>query len=333
VPGLKIVMFGTGDFAVPSFAALYGSPHKVLALYTQPDRIRVGKEVHANRMKDVAIQQGTPVYQPEKINTEGELEQLAALGADLFLVAAYGQILSRKFLAIPPLGSFNIHASLLPKYRGAAPINYAILNGETETGVSLIEVVQQLDAGPVVGVVKTAIGSSETAGELEARLADMAAPLTLEFLNQVELDQVVRVPQDPALVTLAPKMSKEFGLIRWSMPAEVIGWHVRGLQPWPTAFTYLHQPGKPVKRLVIRQVSLSCASVASGKPQLPGTVVDVAKDRILIQSGTAPVALVSIQPEGKKPMTAAEFLNGNRLAVGDRFGDKILVESVEIHPS
>lgn len=314
--GLKIVMLGTGDFAVPSFAALYQTSHQVLGLYTQPDRMRTGKEVHRNRMKEVALEHGTPVFQPEKINTPESLAELAGLGADVFLVAAYGQILSRKFLAIPPLGSFNIHASLLPKYRGAAPINYAILNGETETGVSLIEIVPQLDAGPVVGVVSTPIGSQETAGELEERLAQLAAPLTVSFLDQLERGVVNRLPQDETLVTLAPKMSKEMGLVPWHKRAEEIDWHVRAMQPWPNPFTFLFQEGRPPRRLVIRQV----APVAQTSQHLPGTVIAVDKQQILVQSGTTAVSIVQIQPEGKKPMTAAEFLRGNRLVVGDRFG-------------
>ncbi|MDB5388004.1 MAG: fmt [Planctomycetaceae bacterium] len=317
--GLKIVMLGTGEFAVPSFASLYDTRHQVLALYTQPDRIRAGKEVHANQMKDVAMQHGTPVFQPEKINTPEALEELAALGADLFLVAAYGQILSRKFLAIPRLGSFNIHASLLPKYRGAAPINYAILNGETETGVSLIEIVPALDAGPVVGILRTPIGETETAGELETRLATLAAPLTVNFLDQAEQGKIERIPQDPAGVTLAPKMTKEFGLIPWSKSAAEIGWHVRGLQPWPTAFTFLHQPSRPAKRLVIRQVAPTDRSAAPKDSIPPGTVVSVAKDKLWVQTGTDPISIVLIQPEGKKPMSVTEFLNGNRLVTGDRF--------------
>lgn len=314
--GLKIVMLGTGDFAVPSFAALYQTSHQVLGLYTQPDRMRTGKEVHRNRMKEVALEYGSPVFQPEKINTPESLAELAGLGADLFLVAAYGQILSRKFLAIPPLGSFNIHASLLPKYRGAAPINYAILNGETETGVSLIEIVPQLDAGPVVGVVSTPIGPQETAGELEERLAELAAPLTVSFLDQLQRGSVERVPQDESLVTLAPKMSKEMGQVPWHKRAEEINWHVRAMQPWPNPFTLLHQEGRPPRRLVIRQV----APVTQSSQHPPGTVIAVDKQQILVQSGTTGVSIIQIQPEGKKPMAAAEFLRGNRLVVGDRFG-------------
>ncbi len=315
--GLKIVMLGTGDFAVPSYAALYQTGHQVLGLYTQPDRMRTGKEVHRNRMKEVALEHGTPVFQPEKINTPESLAELEGLGADVFLVAAYGQILSRRFLAIPPLGSFNIHASLLPKYRGAAPINYAVLNGETETGVSLIEIVPQLDAGPVVGMVSTPIQSTETAGELEDRLAELAAPLTVEFLNRLEQGTIERIPQDESLVTLAPKMTKEFGLVPWHKRAEEINWQVRAMQPWPTPYTFLHQTGREPRRLVIREV-VPVDVHTSEKP--PGTVVAVDKHQILVQSGSTPVSIIQIQPEGKKPMTAAEFLRGNRLVPGDRFG-------------
>jgi methionyl-tRNA formyltransferase len=318
VAGLKIVMLGTGEFAVPSFASLYDTRHQVVGLYTQPDRIRAGKEVHANRMKEVALQHGTPVFQPEKINTPESLSELANLGADMFLVAAYGQILSRKFLAIPRLGSFNIHASLLPKYRGAAPINYAILNGETETGVTLIEVEPALDAGPMVGVFRTPIGANETAGELEERLAALAAPLTVEFLDKLEQRTIDRIPQDPAGVTLAPKMAKEFGVIPWTKSADEITWHVRALQPWPTAYTYLHQPERPVRRLVVRQVALTETSASTSAE--PGKVVAVAKDKLWVQTGTNPISIVQIQPEGKKSMSVAEFLNGNRLVVGDVFG-------------
>ena len=206
---------------------------------------------------------------------------------------------------------------MLPKYRGAAPINYAILNGDTETGVSLIEIVPQLDAGPIVGTVRTAIDPLETAGELEERLARLAAPLTLEFLERLAMGKVERIEQDPNLVTLAPKMAKEFGLIPWHKGAEEIDWHVRAMQPWPNPFTFLHQADKPPRRLVVRRVA-SLPNSASTQP--PGTILIADKEQLVVASGTNPVSITLIQPEGKKPMTAAEFLRGNRLVPGDRFG-------------
>lgn len=313
---MKIVMFGTGDFAVPSFRAVCAAQHQVLALYTQPDKLRAGKEIHANAMKSAALELGIPVFQPENINTAESLQALAELGADLFLVAAYGQILSRAFLSLPPLGSFNIHASLLPKYRGAAPINYALWQGETETGVTLIEVVLKLDAGPMVGVVRTPILPQETAGELEVRLSELAAPLTCEFLHQVAAGQITKVEQDPQRVTLAPKMTKEMGLINWTQSAAEIDCQIRGLQPWPTAFTFLHQGEKPPKRVVLRAVDV----LGDGPSETPGRISVVEKETFRIQTGAGELIVRQIQPDGKKTQSAGEFLRGQRLQVGDRFG-------------
>lgn len=314
---LKIVMMGTGEFAIPAFRSLYSTPHAVVGLYTQPDRIRVGKELHRNGMKEVALEHGTPVFQPEKINTPEALAELASLQADVFLVAAYGQILSRKLLAIPPLGSFNLHASLLPKYRGAAPIHYAIMNGETETGVSMIEIVPELDAGPVVGVVKTLIGDQETTGELEVRLADLSVPLTTEFLNQLSAGKVERLPQAGDQVTFAPKMPKELALIPWDKSGPQVDCHIRAMQPWPTPYTFIHSSGKPPRRLVIRKIRVLPDQLAGGEP---GTIAGITATEILVQTGTSLVSLETIQPEGKKPMSAAEFLRGNKLQSGDWFG-------------
>ncbi|MCA9016136.1 MAG: methionyl-tRNA formyltransferase, partial [Planctomycetaceae bacterium] len=174
---LNVVMMGTGTFAIPAFQALIDSEHQVLGLYTQPDRTGRGHHRHKNPMKELALAQGIPVFQPPKINTPESLEELRQLNADVFLVAAYGQILSQELLDIPRYGSFNLHASLLPKYRGAAPILYAIRNGETKTGVSLFRIERALDSGPVAAMVETPIGPDETTGELQDRLAELAAPL------------------------------------------------------------------------------------------------------------------------------------------------------------
>lgn len=315
--GLKIIMFGTGDFAVPTFRSLYDSPHQVLALYTQPDRPTVGRHKPHQPMKDLARERGTPVFQPDNINTPESLDVLAGMQADLFLVAAYGQILSRKFLALPPRGTINVHASLLPRYRGAAPINYAIWKGEAVAGVTIIDVVPKLDAGPMLGKVSTPILPGETAGELEVRLSELAPPLTLNVIEMIEADTVTREPQEESLVTLAPKMTKEMGLIDWSLPAREIDWHVRAMQPWPNPVSHLHHPGKPSRRFVIRRVELTDLSPVPSA--LPGTIVNLASDRILVQTGSSPLALTEIQPDGKRSMPVAEFLRGASLSVGDRF--------------
>jgi methionyl-tRNA formyltransferase len=313
---LNLVMMGTGDFAVPTFRALYGTPHRVVALYTQPDRSGAGRHHHVNPMKEVALAHGTPVCQPERVNTPEALADLREWGADLFVVAAYGQILSDELLRIPSRGAINVHASLLPKYRGAAPINYAILNGESETGVSIIEIQPQLDAGPILAVVKTPIGAAETAGELESRLAELAAPLLCRVLDEIEAGTVSRTPQDASAVSRAPKMKKEMGAIDWSRSAEEIDWHIRAMQPWPTPYTFLQLPGKPARRMVIRAVRPTELAPSGA----PGAIVAVEKDRLLVQSGSRPVEILQIQPEGKRVVSAAEFLRGQHLAVGDRFG-------------
>lgn len=313
---LKLVMMGTGDFAVPTFRALYDTPHTVLALFTQPDRMRTGQERHANAMKDVAIARNTPVFQPEKINTPESLGPLRELGADLFVVAAYGQILSNALLQIPRLGAINVHASLLPKYRGAAPVNYAIWKGETETGVSIIELERKLDAGPILAMSKTSISPGETAGELEERLGAMGARLTADVLDQLDRGTVTRLIQDEACVSFAPKLMKEQGAIDWSRTADELDWHIRAMQPWPTPYTFLHQPGKKPQRFIVRKVQPS----PSGPASKPGVVLEVQHGRLRVGTGSAPVEILDIQPQGKRTMTAAEFLRGARLAVGDRFG-------------
>src|SRR6185369_5349889 len=252
---LRLVMLGTGDFAVPAFSALYDTPHEVLALYTQPERTGQGHHRQADsRIKQVALARGTPVFQPQSVNTPEALDELRQFHADVFVVAAYGQILSQTLLDIPRLMPINVHASLLPKYRGAAPVAYAIWKGEAETGVCIIEVVPALDAGDILGMAKTPIGSRETAGELEDRLAELAAPLTVRVLSEIESGTVQRIPQDAALMTRSPKLRKEQAAIDWAKTSREIDWLVRAMQPWPKAYTYAHLADKPPVRLLVLEV-------------------------------------------------------------------------------
>jgi len=315
---LKLVTMGTGDFAVPTFLQLLESTHQVVGLYTQPDRPTVGRHRQHHPMRDLAVERGVPLFQPERVNLPDELEKLRGLGADLFVVAAYGQILSRKLLAIPRLGTINSHASLLPKYRGASPINCAILNGESRTGVTVIEIVPELDAGPMLGIAELEILPDETAGELEVRLAALAPGLVLRVVNELEQGTVTRVPQDPAQVTYAPKLSKEMGLIDWSQPADRVQCQIRAMQPWPNPVSFLHQTGKPSKRVVIRRVS-ALSKVPSGA-SAPGMVVHVDKStcRVSCGGGTC-VDLVEIQPDGKRSLQIGEYLRGYAIQNGDCF--------------
>jgi methionyl-tRNA formyltransferase len=314
-------MMGTGDFAVPTYQSLYGTPHQVVGLFTQPDRTGRGHHRNLqNPMKELAQQHGTPVFQPEKINTPESLADLRGLDADLFVVAAYGQILSRELLSIPRLGSINVHASLLPRYRGAAPVALAILNGEADTGVSIIQVASQLDAGPIFAVARTPIGPAETAGELEDRLARLAVGLVPEVIEKIASGTVTPVPQTEALATRAPKLTKQMGAIDWTKSAAQVDWQVRAMQPWPNPYTFLHAAGKPPQRLLIlavRSVNESHNDVA------PGTPLTIDKDRLVVQTGQGALEVLRIQPEGKRPMTIAEFLRGRVVTPNDKFGPEI----------
>lgn len=316
---LRLVMMGTGRFALPVFRSLYESPHTVAGLFTQPDRTGRGHHRHVNPLKELAEKHGTPVFQPAKINVADGVESLRTLDADVAVVAAYGQILSAEVLKTPRLGCINLHASLLPKYRGAAPIHYAILNGETETGVSIFQIEPKLDAGPILGIGKTAIGPKETTGDVEARLAELAIPLTLNVLDDLEHGTTKPIVQESAGVTLAPTMQKSFGRIDWSQSAVRIANHVRAMQPWPGSFTFFAKSGSKSLRVILTDVE----TVTDYKPAIenadPGVIVSVDGKRIIIQTGDGLLEIRQLRPEGKREMAAAEFLNGHALQPGDRF--------------
>jgi methionyl-tRNA formyltransferase len=319
VNALKLVMMGTGDFAVPTFESLYGTSHQVVGLFTQPDRMGRGHHQSLqNPMKVLALGHQTPVFQPENINTPPALADLRGLEPDLFVVAAYGQILSPELLSIPRLGSINVHASLLPKYRGASPVATAIWNGETETGVSIIQILPRLDAGPILAVAHTPIGPQETAGELEDRLARMAIDLVPGVVDQIAVGHLQPLLQTEGLVTRAPKLKKTMGAIDWSRSATQIDCQVRAMQPWPNPYTYLHTPGKPALRVLILAVRPLMDRAPTGMP--PGTPVAVDKQQLVVEAGQGAVELLKIQPDGKRPMTAAEFLRGRPVTANDRFG-------------
>jgi methionyl-tRNA formyltransferase len=252
-----------------------------------------------------------------KINTPESLAELRSLEADLFVVAAYGQILSTELLSIPRLGAINVHASLLPRYRGAAPINYAILNGDAETGVSIIQILPRLDAGPILAVARTPIGPKENAGQLEERLARLAVDLLPGVIDQVATGALQPVLQTDALVTRAPKLTKQMGAIDWTRSAAEIDWHIRALQPWPNPYTYLHAEGKPPQRMLILDVQ----PLESGSPgTAPGVSISTEPSRLIVQAGEGAVEILEIQPDGKRRMKVADFLRGRPITGNDRFG-------------
>ena len=311
---MRIVMMGTGTFAEPTFQALLAAGERVVGLVTQPERDAGNKRGSTRQtglgMASSAASAGIPVIQPESINTGDGVEALKAFDPDLLVVAAYGQILKPEVIAVPKLGAINVHASLLPRYRGASPIAHAIRCGETVTGVTIIRISLGLDAGEMLKQESLAIESDETTGELELRLAPLGARLCMEVVQQIKLGPVAGVPQDPALVTKAPKFKKEHGLIDWSKPAIEIVNHIRAVQPWPTAFTFFLRPGQEPMRVIV-----SRATTSVGDAGEPGEVLDGLK----IQTGDGLLQIDEIQPAGKKKMTAAEFLRGYPVKPGHRF--------------
>lgn len=316
---MNILMMGTGTFAEPTFQALLRSRHRVVGLVTNPDRPS-GKERDMERgIKKIAVDAGVLTFQPLSINTPESIEHLKTVfHPDIYVVAAYGQILSNEVLSVPPRGGINVHSSLLPRFRGAAPIARAILEGETETGVTIIRMTPRMDAGEMLGQVKEPIHRHDTAGTLEARLAAAGAALALQVLEQVEAGTEQGVPQDLKLVTKAPKLTKEMGLVDFKRTAHQVDCQVRAMQPWPTPYTYCHrQNGGPLRLIVLRAEP----DPAQTTDQLPGQVIGLSADScsIACDQGTV-IRLVSVQPSGKKAQSIADFIRGYRLQVGDRFG-------------
>lgn len=325
---------GTGEFALPTFLSLYGLPHQVVGLFTQPDRKGRGHHHHLHPMKEAALEHGTPVFQPQNVNTPEALADLRSLKPDVCLVAAYGQILSKDLLQIPLLGAYNLHASLLPKYRGAAPVHYAILNGETETGVTIFRIEPKLDAGPIVGRTRLPIGEKETCGELESRLAESAVPLTERMLSELAEDRLPAETQDSGQATKAPRLKKQEGEIDWNRSAREIGWHVRAMQPWPSPYTFFHQPGQKPVRIILTDVEpVAGEDLPKEDPahhyvplaaSPPGTVVYADRHRLVMQTGDGLLEILKLRPEGKRDMPAEGFLQGHSVRPGHRMGPKPL---------
>src|SRR5262249_30156281 len=277
-------------------------------------------------MKTIAQAHSVPVFQPESINTPEGVAALRAFQPELLVVAAYGQILSKDVLAVPPHGGINVHASLLPKYRGAAPIAWAIYHGERQTGVTIIRMSIYLDAGEMLAQEAIDFGPKETAGELEARLAPLGAKLALRVIDHIEAGTSVGIKQDKSQATKALKLTKEHGLIDWSRdPIEVCN-HIRAMQPWPTAYTFLHRQSQALLRVIVIKARRPVVCPSGPHHSSPGTPLSFeAKDGLGVPTGaTGAIELVEVHPAGKRRMTAAEFLRGHPLQPGERFGPEQL---------
>jgi methionyl-tRNA formyltransferase len=307
---MKVVFMGTPDAAVVSLERLIADGHEVLSVYTQPDRpAGRGNKITASPVKKAAISHGLKVLQPHSLRNDDALEVFKYRGADVAVVVAYGRILPASFLGIYPYGCVNLHFSLLPKYRGAAPVNWAIVNRERETGVTTMKMDAGLDTGPILMQRSTLIGDNETSIELMERLAAIGADLLSETIS--DLEDLTPVPQAEAEASLAPIMKKADGLVDWSMSASEIAARVRGFQPFPTAFTTLSG-----SRLTLWQ-----AEAADGRNGRCGEVVAAQGDDLVVSCGNSTaLKIVELQPEGKRRMAARDLVNGGQIAVGDVLG-------------
>jgi methionyl-tRNA formyltransferase len=308
---LRVVFFGTPEFAVPTLHALLKSPYEVAGVVTQPDRPRGrGHKTSASPVKTAALAAGRPVLQPGSVKDAAFLSELSRLSPDLGVVAAYGQILTDAVLTTPRLGMINVHASILPRYRGAAPVHRAVINGDTETGVTIMRVVKALDAGPMLAVARRAIAVDETSDDVERDLAEIGAGLLVETVRGLQQGSILERPQDNAAATYAPRLTKDDGWIDWTLPAERIHNLIRGLHPWPHAATFLES-----QRLILHRSRPAPDPVNAAS----GVVVEAAGDRLLVATGLGGLDLLEIQPEGKRPMSIREFLAGHPLAPGVTF--------------
>lgn len=306
----RIVFMGTSAFACPSLAALIESGDSIVGVFTQPDRPHGrGLKLKESPVKTIARQKGLQIFQPEKLNRSIEL--VARLSPHLIVVAAYGQILSQKILDLPEQGCINVHASLLPKYRGAAPINWALIRGEDVTGITTILMSKELDAGDILLQRKTEIHPDETAGEIHDRLAQLGAATLVDTVQKWKNREIQPRKQDHARATYAPLLKKEDGHIDWNKPAANIHNQVRGMNPWPGAYTFLN--GKLLKVLRTRPVSGPVS-------QEPGTVLSADDEGILVAAAENALLLKEIQLEGKKRLPAVQFLRGSPVNPGARLG-------------
>lgn len=323
---MKIVFMGTPDFAVPALKALAESAkHEVSLVVTQPDRPRgrSGKPTPSD-VKLCAEQYGIPVFQPEKVREEAAVERLRRENADIFVVAAFGQLLPKTILEMPRFGCINIHGSLLPAYRGAAPVQWAVLDGQKEAGDTIMQMNEGLDTGDILMQESIPLSADETAGSLYDKLSSMGGPLLLRALDAIEAGTVTPVPQGDSGTHYAKMLRKEMGNIDWTKSAEEIGRLVRGLNPWPSAYT--HWNGKMLKIWMAETVTqeelsaLGCdeKNGMDLKEAQPGTVMIVTKDTLMVQTGDGLLALTELQMEGKKRMPVQAFLMGCRMQTGEK---------------
>ena len=308
----RIVFFGTPTFAVPSLSALLESSDTVVAAVTQPDRPRGrGQKVRPEAVKILAQARSLEILQPERLSDEAFLSRFQSLAPDLAVVAAYGRILPNRLLEMPPLGFLNVHASLLPRWRGAAPVHRAIIAGDLTTGVTIMRVVPALDAGPMLASKSVDIGLEETSAELEARLATLGADLLVSTLRRMADGPIAETPQDEQQVTYAPRLQRRESRIDWARAAATVHDQIRGLQPWPLATALLHG-----RRVMFHRSQIVSDIMEAGEP---GTISAIEPEGFVIATRPGAIRILELQAEGRQPLSAAEFIRGSRLTTGLRF--------------
>jgi methionyl-tRNA formyltransferase len=307
----RIIFFGSGEIAIPAFRHLVGSGTPPFALVTQPDKPagRHRSTLTPPPIKRIALEAGIPVLQPESVREEGSLIALRSLDPDLIVVMAYGQILPKALIAIPRLACINLHASLLPRHRGASCIQAAIDEGDPETGVTVMHVVPKLDAGDIILSRSTPIAAEDTGGSLHDRMADVAAEALAAALPLVLAGTAPRTPQDPALATYAPKLERDHGRIDWTWEADRLARRIRAYDPWPGTWTEIVEDGKPAKRIKIFP-GTTADTETTGPADHPGTLSLSADDTLQVACGTGQLRLAEVQPDGSRRMSALEWANG-----------------------
>ena len=310
---MKVVFMGTPDFAVGALEAIIKAGHEVTAVVTQPDKPKGRSgQMQFPPVKECAVKYNIPVFQPVKVKEPDAMEELRKFKADIFVVAAFGQILTKEILDMPRYGCVNIHASLLPKYRGAAPIQQAILDGEAETGVTIQQMNEGIDTGDILSTVIVPIDKKETAETLFVKLEEAGAQLIVDTLVKIEKGEIVPVPQDDSKASYVKMMKKTLGKIDWNKEAVVIERLVRGLNPWPSAYTFFE--GKSLKLWDCDVLEEECT-------ETPGTIVRVNKDSIDVATGKGALRILELQLEGKKRMDTKSFLLGNAWKAGMCLGE------------
>jgi methionyl-tRNA formyltransferase len=314
---MRVVFMGTPEFAVPTLQSLVNAECSVVGVVCQPDRPSGrGKKIQCGPVKIFALAQNLPIIQPEKMKAPAFLETLQSWNPDVIVVAAFGRILPQVILDLPPKGCLNVHGSLLPKYRGAAPIQWAVINGEHETGVTIMVMDAGLDTGAILEQAVVPISEEDTARDVAVRMAELGGGLLVSTLTRWMAGTIDAQPQDDSEATLAPILKKEDGLLDWSQSATILANRIRGLSPWPGGYTFVEGVRWGIWKVQIEEPEGDSVGASRNTPHAPGTIIEVTKHGIYVQTGKGVLRLLDIQPANKKRLAMSDYLVGHRIEVG-----------------